>query len=146
MISMLLLGVGCVHSHAEVKIDAASQFLKCPATQIQLSPFAGDTDIAAGCGRTKMVTCGTFPLGGEQCFPMQDLQTRAGFELGCDPSAVKLTPLDGTGWLIGVNACGRSAVYQYLLGGDHYDWRLSSRSDQSTTPPGSAPVAPAAAP
>ena len=92
-----------------------------------MTPFAGETRIFTGCGREVWFTCAGFSRG-EQCFPMQDLRTRVSFELGCtDKASIVFKPLEESGHTVGVEACGKRGVYQYVqIAAWKYDWVLNS--------------------
>ncbi len=135
-ISILLIasatGCACVPTtvaYEEVTRTVAAKRLRCPEASIRLSRFADMTRIAMGCGGEVMITClepGEFSGPSGECFPVQDLKMRAGFELRCDRGAIALTPLDGAGHTVGARGCGRQAVYQYVeVSDDKYDWTLS---------------------
>jgi hypothetical protein len=122
-----LAAAGCASTtREEIQRGVAAEVLACPGDRIEMTPVAGETRMARGCGREKMLTCASFPSG-EHCFPMQDLQARASFELDCHEPPVTIRALDALGHTVGVDACDQRAVYQYVSVGGHYDWVLSSR-------------------
>jgi len=113
----------CATNIESLQLSIAPQVLGCPAAEVTLSPFKGVTHLAQGCGRERMMTCSP---DGSQCFPMQDLKQRAAFELNCAQTSLQLTALDGDGFDVGVEGCGKRLVYQYAETAEgHYDWTPS---------------------
>jgi hypothetical protein len=142
VLSASLFPIACVEARTPAQVylsterTVASMRLECSADDVTIEDFAGMTRIAHGCGKQVMVTClepGSFAGPTGECFPMQDLRTRAAFELSCDPNAVELTPLDAEGHTVGVNGCGARAVYQYVKVGQNYNWTLSTKDTIGAT-------------
>lgn len=127
---------GCTFARPDrqqLQLSVAPQVLKCPAEQITVEPFAGETRILRGCGREVMMTCAVFAGGHESCHPMASLKERAAFELDCDASAIKLAPLADNGHSVGVSGCSKRAVYQYVQTSGKFGWILESAGSKLET-------------
>jgi hypothetical protein len=132
---VVAVAMGCSHpSHETLQWSVAPRKLSCDQKQITAKPLAGDTRIFTGCGREVWMTCASFSTG-EQCFPMQDLRARAAFEMGCeDKASLTFAALDASGHTVGVTACSKRIIYQYVqTEAWNYNWVATSSSVSERT-------------
>lgn len=126
-LAFALTAYACVVDRDAMVRDAASSSLGCPKSQLKTSAFGdAETQTVLGCGKSARFHWG--PAGG--WFQMQDLATRAAFDLSCPKESLTITPL-GSGTNVGVEGCGKKGTYLYKetaasAAGQSFDWVMNS--------------------
>lgn len=103
---VLIAGAGCLMGWPSPKPKAAST-LKCPESQLVVTPNTTYSDVVTGCGKSDVIAM-------EGDGKMSSLRERVIFELSCPDEQIDVRILSPS--LYGVTGCGRKVMYKYVPG------------------------------